>query len=68
MEVIRDIPIVSKGFGFEPEITARIIQKGYRIHEVPIAYHPRTKEEGKKISFIDGMEAIFTLLRCKLRA
>jgi glycosyltransferase involved in cell wall biosynthesis len=67
-EILGGIRLRALEFEFEPEITARIIQKGYRIHEVPIAYHPRTKEEGKKISFIDGMEAIFTLLRCKLRA
>jgi hypothetical protein len=52
-------------FDFEPEITARFLQRGYRIREVPIRYNPRTRNEGKKISWIDGIEAIHTLLRCR---
>jgi hypothetical protein len=52
-------------FDFEPEITARLLQAGYLIHEVPISYTPRTVDEGKKISWIDGIEAIYTLLRCR---
>lgn len=65
-EVMKGIRLRALEFEIEPEITARISQKGYRIHEVPIGYNPRTKEEGKKISFIDGVEAVYTLLRCKL--
>lgn len=66
-EVIQDIRLRALEFEIEPEITARIAQKGYRIHEVPIGYKPRSKEAGKKISYIDGIEAIYTLFRCKLR-
>jgi len=55
-------------FDFEPEITASFLRKGYHITEIPISYHPRTIREGKKISWIDGFEAIFTLLRCRLQA
>jgi dolichol-phosphate mannosyltransferase len=52
-------------FDFEPEITAKLLLAGYQIHEVPIGYTPRTREEGKKISVIDGIEAIHTLFRCR---
>jgi len=53
-------------FDFEPEITANFLKRGYRILEVPISYHPRTVQSGKKISWIDGYEAIYTLIRCRL--
>jgi dolichol-phosphate mannosyltransferase len=52
-------------FDFEPEITASFLQKGYRIMEIPISYSPRSVQAGKKISWVDGFEAIFTLLRCR---
>jgi glycosyltransferase involved in cell wall biosynthesis len=52
-------------FDFEPEITAKFLLAGYRIHEVPISYNPRTADEGKKISWIDGIEAIYALFRCR---
>lgn len=52
-------------FDFEPEITAKILMAGYRIHEVPISYNPRTSAKGKKISWIDGVDAIYTLFRCR---
>jgi dolichol-phosphate mannosyltransferase len=52
-------------FDFEPEITARLLLAGYRIQEVPISYNPRTAQQGKKISWVDGIEAIYTLLRCR---
>jgi len=55
-------------FDFEPEVTARLLQAGYRIHEVPISYRPRTADEGKKISWVDGIEAVYTLLRCRFSA
>ncbi len=51
------------GFDWEPQITARILKKGYRIHEVPIRYYPRKVGEGKKIRFRDGIDAIITLLK-----
>jgi glycosyltransferase involved in cell wall biosynthesis len=52
-------------FDFEPEITANILMAGYPIYEVPISYNPRTSAKGKKISWIDGIDAIYTLFRCR---
>ena len=52
-------------FDFEPEITANFLNKGYHIMEVPITYTPRTIQAGKKISWIDGYEAMYTLIRCR---
>lgn len=52
-------------FDFEPEITASFFKKGYQILEVPISYTPRTVQAGKKISWVDGYEAIYTLIRCR---
>ena len=52
-------------FDFEPEITANFLMKGYHILEVPISYTPRTVQAGKKISWVDGYEAIYTLIRCR---
>lgn len=60
-EVIQAVDIVENRFGFEPEITAKISSQGIKIHEVPISYYPRTKEEGKKIGFRDGMRAIYCI-------
>lgn len=64
-EVLKDIRLRALEFEIEPEITARIVQKGYEIHEVPISYRPRTKDEGKKMNYIMGIDAVYTLLRCK---
>jgi hypothetical protein len=61
-EVIKNIHLRSRGFEFEPEITAKIIKKGYRILEVPISYKSRSFEEGKKIGWRDGVKAIKTLI------
>ena len=62
-EVLSDIVIESNRFGFEPEITAKIAKKGCRIYEVPISYYGRTYEEGKKITWKDGIKAFFTIVR-----
>ena len=62
-EILKDISLRSVGFDIEPEITAKLLRAGYKIDEVPISYNPRTEQEGKKISWIDGMEAIYTLLK-----
>jgi hypothetical protein len=53
------------GFDIEPELTARLLRAGRRIVEVPISYNPRTSEEGKKMRFIDGVDAIYALLKCR---
>jgi glycosyltransferase involved in cell wall biosynthesis len=60
-EIIQSIVLEEDRFGFEPEVTAKIARKGIRIKEVPISYHPRTNEEGKKIGFKDGLRAIYVI-------
>jgi glycosyltransferase involved in cell wall biosynthesis len=62
-DLIRSIKLVSNDFRFEPEVTAKILRRGVRLYEVPIAYYGRTFEEGKKITWRDGFRAIGTLLR-----
>lgn len=62
-EVIKNMPLHARGFEFEPEFTAKVLKRGYRIFEVPIAFNPRTYEEGKKIRAKDGIIAIWTLLK-----
>lgn len=64
-EVLQKIRLRCVQFDTEPEITAKVRLAGYRIHEVPITYDPRTAAEGKKISFVDGLDAIYTLLKCR---
>jgi glycosyltransferase involved in cell wall biosynthesis len=62
-EVIQSIPLRSNRFGIEPEITAKVARRGYRIFEVPVAYYGRDYWEGKKINWKDGFSAIWTILR-----
>jgi len=62
-EVIRNIKIYADKFDFEPEITAKILKKGYKIYEVPIRVHPRGYDEGKKITWKDGFIALWTLIK-----
>ncbi|MFK7768663.1 MAG: glycosyltransferase family 2 protein [Mariniblastus sp.] len=64
-EVVQDIgtKLVSQRFGVEPEITARIARRKYRVFEVPISYAGRTFAEGKKISWRDGFEAVWCIVR-----
>jgi glycosyltransferase involved in cell wall biosynthesis len=54
------------GFDFDPEVTAKLLLAGHRIVEVPIDYHPRRVDEGKKVRWIDGLYALYTLVRCRL--
>jgi glycosyltransferase involved in cell wall biosynthesis len=65
-EIIRNMVIKSKGFGFEIEVTAKIAKMGYRIYEVPISYHGRTYLEGKKIGFWDGVAALYYIVKYNL--
>ena len=53
-------------FDIEPDITARILRLGYRIHEVPIRYYARSREEGKKLTWMDGVKAVTTLAKLRL--
>jgi SAM-dependent methyltransferase len=62
-EVIQSIKLESNRFGFEPEVTAKLAHRGYRIYEVPISYHGREYWEGKKINWKDGFSAIWTILK-----
>lgn len=65
-ELIRGLPLKSRGFEFCPEVTALLALRGVPIVEVPIAYHPRSLAEGKKIRWRDGWVAVWTLLRHRL--
>lgn len=65
-EIIRNMTIVSSGFGFEVEVVAKIAKLKVAIYEVPISYYGRTYEEGKKIFFSDGLIALWLVLRFNL--
>ena len=65
-EVLKGITIKSNRFGFEPEITAKIAKYNWRIYEVPITYAGRTYEEGKKITWKDGLQALWCIIRFRL--
>jgi glycosyltransferase involved in cell wall biosynthesis len=64
--VLKGVTIRSNRFDFEPEITAKVLKHGYRIYEVPIYYAGRDYAEGKKITWRDGIYAIWALLRFRL--
>lgn len=65
-EVVKDIVLRSQRFEVEPEITAKIAKRGYRIFEVPISYYGREYHEGKKITGWDALPAIWTLIKYRL--
>lgn len=65
-EVLSSIRLQSARFGFEPEVTAKIAKGKWRIYEVPISYAGRTYEEGKKITWKDGLQALWFILRYNL--
>jgi glycosyltransferase involved in cell wall biosynthesis len=65
-EVLDGLDLRSDGFGIEPEITAKIFKRGYRVYEVPITYDGRGYEEGKKITWKDGLVALWVLLRHRI--
>ena len=64
-EVLKGVELKSQRFGFEPEITIKLAKKGCRFYEVPISYHGRTYEEGKKITWKDGVAALYYMIRFK---
>jgi glycosyltransferase involved in cell wall biosynthesis len=64
-EVLKEIQIKSNRFGFEPEITAKVAKGNWRVYEVPISYAGRTYEEGKKITWKDGVQALWCIIRFK---
>jgi len=65
-EVLEDIRLKSNRFGFEPEITAKIAKGNWRVYEVPISYAGRTYEEGKKITWKDGVQALWCIIRYRI--
>jgi glycosyltransferase involved in cell wall biosynthesis len=65
-EILQSIPIEEDRFGFEPEITVKIAKRRLRVYEVGISYWGRTYEEGKKIGWKDGVQALFCLLKYTL--
>ena len=63
-DVVEGIPLRAKGFEFEPEITSKVLKRGYRIYEVPISYNGREFEEGKKLNpWREGPKALYYLLK-----
>jgi glycosyltransferase involved in cell wall biosynthesis len=65
-EVFKALPLEESGFAIEPEIAARLLQRGERIFEVPVHYKARGSDEGKKLTAMDGLRVVATLVRCRL--
>ncbi len=64
--LLKSLPLTANRFGIEPELTARLAQARARIYELPISYHGRSYQEGKKINWKDGVAAIWYILRANL--
>ncbi len=62
-DVLKEMDLITEGFDFCPEVTSKALKKGIEIYEVPINYNPRTRMEGKKIKWYDGVIAIWTLVK-----
>jgi len=67
VELYRSLDVKSKGFGMEAEVTGKLLRRAVRPYEVPISYRARTREEGKKITWRDGVEALWILARERMR-
>ena len=65
-ELFQSIRLSEDGFAIEPEITARLLRHGAQIYEVPVSYHARTREDGKKLTSVDGVRVLKTLARCRV--
>ena len=65
LEILRSLDLRENGFGLEPEITAKICKRHLRVYEMPISYYGRTREEGKKITWQDGVRAVWVLFRVR---
>jgi glycosyltransferase involved in cell wall biosynthesis len=65
-DIFKSLPLREPGFAIEAEITARLVQRGERIFEVPVRYKARATEEGKKLTWVDGLRVLRTLARCRL--
>jgi glycosyltransferase involved in cell wall biosynthesis len=66
LPLYRELGVRSTGFGMEAEITAKLLRRGIRPYEVPISYRARRREEGKKLTWRDGVQALWVLLRVRL--
>jgi len=62
-DCIKSITLEEDRFGFEPEITSKVAKRGFRVYEVPVGYHGRTYEEGKKIGWKDGFRALYAIVK-----
>ncbi len=67
-DVIQSLRLEEDRFGFEPEITAKVARGHFRVYEVPISYHGRTYEEGKKIGWKDGVRALYAILKYAVKS
>jgi len=65
-DLFRSLPLRERGFAIEPEIAARVLRAGERIHEVPISYRARGRDAGKKLTAFDGVRVLRTLVRCRV--
>jgi glycosyltransferase involved in cell wall biosynthesis len=65
-DLFRSLKLRERGFAIEPEIAARVLRSGERIYEVPVSYQARSREEGKKLTSLDGLRVLKTLVRCRI--
>ena len=63
--LFKSLPLTEWGFAIEPEITARLLQSGAKIYEVPVSYSARSRDEGKKLTSLDGFRVLKTLIKCR---
>jgi glycosyltransferase involved in cell wall biosynthesis len=68
LQLFRELDIREQGFGMEPEITAKLLTRGIRPYEVPINYRARSREEGKKLTWRDGVTALWVLFKIRLKS
>jgi glycosyltransferase involved in cell wall biosynthesis len=65
-DLFRSLALRERGFAIEAEIMARLLSRGIRVYEVPVEYRARSREEGKKLTALDGLRVVVTLLRCRV--
>jgi glycosyltransferase involved in cell wall biosynthesis len=65
-DIFRSLPLQARGFDIEPEIAARLLQRGEQIFEVPVSYKARPTDAGKKLTSVDGFRVLRTLMRCRM--
>ncbi len=66
-DIIKNLKLESKGFEFCPEVTGKLLRRGVHIREIPISYRPRRKAEGKKITWKDGLRAVYHLVKWRFK-